>query len=172
MAYLYGMLGAGIARNVYHKGVNGEHGIECHHAVGAIGHLSIEGCHTLVGLCQGAAIRHVGHLQRSQTDAVVGCKVGLHVGVFITLHLTRWKSLRTETPEGGLACRIHHRQAALGDDSGRLAIEVNVLLLGTHTPTSSLIQSKPRSSISSASSGPAVLTMRPPMSTCTMSGFR
>ena len=46
------------------------------------------------------------------------------------------------------------------------AEQINILGNRVHS-NSSFIQSKPRRSISVANSGPPVLTMRPPMSTCT-----
>ena len=94
--------------------------------------------------------------------------------LFVSPREENWpgETLCGERLQGSLALSIHLVAAAGSKCRLHFSEEVYVLPRSAHSPASSFIQSKPLLSISAASSGPPVLTMRPSMRTCTTSGFR
>ena len=133
----------------------------------------VDGC-TEVGYIAAEGILWVGrHLQAVEVER----KVRLHQwgkgGVAVRFVLTARPSHAAEGLHRFTAWGIQDRHTVATDHLLGIAIQINVLLccVGHHC-SSFLIQSNPCCSMRLASSGPPVLTMRPPMSTCTTSGFR
>ena len=157
---LHRVLRALAAADAHHAARHGEHRVERHNGVGGVGQRAV-----LFGAGRGV-------LRRREADAVVGGEVLPDVGVAVALLLHRGEALPLEQGAGPVAQGVEALVAAGEDRLALRAVKVDILLLRHQRPTSSFIQSNPRRSISPASSGPPVLTMRPSMSTWTTSGLR
>ena len=98
-----------------------------------------------------------------QIHAVIRSKKLVDIRISVLFCLFRRKASELELGKSIFPKRIHHFGTLLINQDFMLLKEVDILLFGFHNPSSnsSLIQSYPRFSSSSASSGPEVFTIRP-----------
>ena len=112
-------------------------------AIEHIIHYEVETCGEVRHITAEGLIRVDRNQQTIQVQTVVRLKELLHVGIFVTLHLSGGETIRHQALKGLVAHGIHHVTAVLMNHRATLLVQVNILLFATHysSPISSLIQS-------------------------------